>query len=58
MNPPTRVLRFLCLVIGIAVLGSLGRQHFGKPGLYVGIFVGGLCGWVLGWWVKRSFLDF
>ena len=40
------------------MVASLGKQHYGKPGLYVGIFVGGLAGWLLGWWVKREFLDF
>lgn len=58
LTPPTRVVRFLCVVIGIAVFASQGKEHWGKPGMYVGVFVGGLAGWLLGWWVKRSFLEF
>ena len=47
----------MCVFIVVAMTATTGKQHWGKPGLYVGIFVGLLAGWMLGWWVKRTFLD-
>lgn len=56
--PPTRLIRFLCIAIVVAVFASTGKQHWGRAGLYVGVFVGLLAGWLAGWWVKRTFLDY
>ena len=56
--PPTKTVRFLCLVIGVAIVAPTMKQHWGKPGLFIGIFLGALLGWLIGWWVKRTFLDF
>jgi len=56
-RPPTRLLRFLGLVIGVAMVAPTMKQHWGRSGLIIGIFLGALLGWLFGWWVKRSFLD-
>ena len=57
-EPPTKVIRFMGVLIGIALVAPTMKQHWGKPGLLIGIFVGALLGWLIGWWVKRNFLEF
>jgi len=55
---PTKLIRFMGVVIGIAMVAPTLKHHWGKPGLFVGIFLGALLGWLIGWWVKRTFLEF
>ena len=56
--PPTKLVRFMGVVMGVAMVAPTMRQHFGKTGLIVGIFLGIVLGWLIGWWVKRTFLEF
>ena len=55
--PPTKTVRFLCLLMGVGMFASLGKRHWGTPGLIAGLLLGAALGWLLGWWVKRTFLD-
>jgi len=56
--PPTRLIRLMGIVIGVALVAPPMKQHWGKPGLIIGLFLGALLGMLIGWWVKRTFLDF
>lgn len=57
-GPSAKLVRLVLVITGAAAVGASGKEHFGKPGLWIGIFVGLLLGWLAGWWVKRTFLDF
>ena len=46
------------IITGAAAGGATGKQHFGKVGLILGIFFGGLAGWLAALWVRRTFLEF
>lgn len=56
--PPTKLVHFLCILIGAAALGPLLWHLFGKPGLAIGLFLGVLLGRLLGRWVQHTFLEF
>ena len=40
--------RFLCALVGAAILGILGHSRFGKPGLLGGAIAGRVVGWLFG----------
>ena len=56
-EPPTRLLRLMCFVIGAAVFAPALYRPFGKVGLTVGALLGVGLGWMLSEWVKRTFLE-
>jgi hypothetical protein len=58
LKPPTRLVGFMCYMIGAGVVAPGLWQQFGKPGLVAGLLLGLLLGRLLGRWVRRTFLEF
>ena len=57
-EPPTKLVRFLCVLIGLGVFMPFGYRAMHGPGVAVGVLIGATAGWALGGWVKRNFLEF
>ena len=53
-EPPVKGLKIVGALLGATALGSTGWQHWKKPGMAFGIFVGLALGWVAGWWAVRE----
>lgn len=58
LTPPTKLVRTLCVLIGLALFVPQGWRAMKVPGMLVGAMLGGTVGWALGGWVKRTFLEF
>ena len=57
LAPPTKLVRALCVLIGIMIFAPQGYRAMKWPGLAVGVLLGAPIGWALGGWVKRTFLE-
>ena len=55
--PPTKLVRFLCVLIGLGVSMPTFYRLLGKPGLVIALPLGAWLGWRLGSWVRRTFLE-
>jgi hypothetical protein len=58
LKPPTRTVKIMCYLIGVAAFAPTLWQHFGKAGLAIGLLIGVLLGRVLGRWIEHTFLEF
>ena len=56
-EPPTKLVRFLCVLIGLGVAMPTCYRLLGKPGLVIALPLGAWLGWWLGSWVRRTFLE-